>query len=283
MSDLAELIKTIYATPLSSELAMKFFDDHSVLHYSIVQLPFGGRWSGSEDAAEYVRRWQASINVQKMDFELLNYDEACGTFTVKTTIQGQWKRSGQRASFSERHFGELRGNKIRRLTIIALDVDEILSRYFTRSEKLFNKLMKSLLENGVGLLTLELIADDFEYIRLMTRKNPEINDIIHAKSRTGKLGFAQFFADLFASVDLQFGNHEFLYGDSTETIVLFPFTKFQLRATEVDVTSDDVACYDRFVFDEEGKLKEWYPLLSRTFTHSEFYSSAAVPDPEPTI
>ena len=277
MYDLAELVKTIYATPLSSEFAMKFFDDHSTIHYSIVQLPFGGRWTGSEDAAEYVRRWHATIDVKKMDFELENYDEAFGTFTLTTTIQGQWKRSGQLASFSERHFGEVRGNKIRRLTIIALDVDEILSGFFTRGEKLFNKLMKSLLEHGVGLPTLELIANDFVYIRLMTRKNPEINDIIQAKERTGKQGFAQFFADLFGSVDLQFGNHRFLYGDSTEAVVLFPFTKFKLRATGIEVTGDDVACYDRFVFDEEGKLKEWYPLLSRTFTYSEFYGSTSDP------
>ncbi|MDJ0592941.1 MAG: hypothetical protein QNJ72_23610 [Pleurocapsa sp. MO_226.B13] len=277
MYDLAELVKTIYATPLSSELAMKFFDDHSTLHYSIVQLPFGGRWTGSEDAAEYVRRWQATIDIKEMDFELENYDEAFGTFSVKISIQGRWKRSGQPASFSERHFGELRGNKIRQLAIIALDVDEILSGYFTRSEKLFNKLMKSLLEHGVGLPTLELIADDFVYVRLMTRSNPEINDIIQAKERRGKQGFAQFFTDLFGSVDLQFGNHKFLYGDSTEAVVLFPFTKFKLRATGVDVTGNDVACYDRFVFDEDGKLKAWYPLLSRTFTHSEFYGSASDP------
>ena len=277
MYDLAELVKTIYATPLSSELAVKFFDDHSTLHYSIVQLPFGGRWTGSEDLGEYVRRWQATIDLKKMDFELSNYDEAFGTFTVKTTIQGRWKRSGQLASFSERHFGSLRANKIRRLTIIALDVDEMLSGYFTRGEKLFNKLMKSLLKHGVGNPTLELIADDFVYMRLMTRSNPEINDIIFAKERKGKQGFAQFFADLFGSVDLQFGNHKFLYGDSMEAVVLFPFTKFKLRATGVDVTGDDVACYDRFVFDEEGKLKAWYPLLSRTFTYSEFYGPASDP------
>ncbi len=176
MYELAELVKTIYATPLSSELAMKFFDDHSTLHYSIVQLPFGGRWTGSEDAAEYVRRWQATIDIKEMDFELENYDEAFGTFSVKISIQGRWKRSGQPASFSERHFGKLRGNKIRQLAIIALDVDEILSGYFTRSEKLFNKLMKSLLEHGVGLPTLELIADDLVYVRLMTRSNPEISE-----------------------------------------------------------------------------------------------------------
>ncbi|MEM7555161.1 MAG: hypothetical protein AAF378_13865 [Cyanobacteria bacterium P01_A01_bin.84] len=130
-------------------------------------------------------------------------------------------------------------------------------------------------EHGVGLPTLELIADDFVYVRLMTRSNPEINDIIQAKERRGKKGFAEFFVDLFANVDLQFGDHEFLYGDSVEAVVLFPFTKFKIRATGVDVTSKDVACYDRFVFDEDGKLKKWYPLLSRTFTHSEFYGSAS--------
>ena len=275
MYDLAEFVKKIYATFLSSELEIELFDDHSTLHYSIVQLPFGGRWTGAEDAAEYLRRWQATLDVREMDFELENYDEACGTFTVKTTIQGKWKRSGQPASFSERHFGEIRGNKIRRLTIIALDVDEMLFGYFTRGEKLFNKLMKSLLEHGVGLPTLELIADDFVYVRLMTRMNPEIDDIIHAQERKGKQGFAQFFADLFNSVDLRFGNHEFFYGNSTEAVVLFPFTKFKLRATGVEVTGNDVACYDRFVFDEEGKLKAWYPLLSRTFAHSEFYGSAS--------
>ncbi|MDJ0570189.1 MAG: hypothetical protein QNJ53_14245 [Pleurocapsa sp. MO_192.B19] len=277
MYDLAELVKTIYTASLSSELAVKFFNDHSTLHYSIVQLPFGGRWTGSEDIAEYVRRWQATIDIQEMDFELLNYDEAFGTFTLTTTIQGQWKRSGQLASFSEKHFGEIRGNKIRQLNVIALEVDEILSGYFTRSEKLFNKLMKSLLENGVGLPTLELIADNFVYVRQMTRSNPKINDIIHAKERRGKQGFAEFFADLFGSVDLQFGNHKFLYGDSTEAVVQFPFSKFKLRATGVDMTGDDVACYDRFVFDEEGKLKEWSPLLSRTFTYSEFYGSTSEP------
>lgn len=275
MYGLAAQVKTIYATPLSPELAVKFFDDHTTLHYNIVQLPFGGRWTGSEDTAEYVRRWHATMDIQKMDFELLNYDEAFGTFTVTITIQGRWKRSGQLASFSERHFGELRGGKIRRLTIIALDIDEMLSGYFTRGEKLFNKLMQNLLTHGVGSPTLELIADDFVYVRQMTRANPEINDIIFAQERRGKQGFAQFFADLFGSVDLQFGNHKFLYGDSLEAVVLFPFTKFKLRATGVDVTGEDVACYDRFIFDEEGKLKAWYPLLSRTFTYSEFYGPAS--------
>ena len=278
MYDLAEQVKTIYTTPLSPELAVEFFDEHSTLHYSMIQLPFGGRWTGSEDLGEYVRRWQATIDLQEMDFELLNYDEAFGTFTVKTSIQGRWKRSGQKANFEERHFGELRGKKIRQLTIIALDVDEMLSGYFTRAEKLFNQLMKSLLRHGVDLPTLELIADDFVYVRQMTRKNPEINDIIQAKERRGKQGFAQFWGDLFGSVDLQLGNHKFLYGNSKEVVVLFPFTKFKLRATEVDVTGDDVACYDRFVFDEEGKLKAWYPLLSRTFSYSEFYGAASESD-----
>ena len=277
MYDLAELVKKIYATRLSSELAVKFFDDHSKIHHNIVQLPFGGRWTGSEDAAEYVRRWHVTIDIKNMDFELENYDEAFGTFTVKTTIQGRWKRSGQPASFSEKHFGEVRGNKIRRLTIIALEVDQILSGYFTRAEKLFNKLMKSLLQHGVDSPTLDLIAEDFKYVRLMTRSNPKIDDIIQARERKGKQGFAQFFADLFGSVDLQFGNHQFLYGDSTEAVVLFPFNKFKLRATGVDVTDNDVACYDRFIFDEEGKLKEWYPLLSRTLTYSEFYGAASKP------
>lgn len=275
MSDLAELVKTIYATSLSSKLAEKFFDDHSRLHYSIVQLPFGGRWSGSEDIAEYVRRWQTTLKLESMNFELENYDEAFGTFTVKTIIQGEWTRSGQRASFSERHFGELRGSKIRRLTMIALEVDEMLFGYFTRGEKLFNNLIQSLLQHGVGKPTLELVADDFFYVRQMTRKEPEINDIIFAQERRGQQGFAQFFADLFGNVDLQFGSHKFLSGDEREAVVLFPFSKFKLRATGVDLTGEDVACYDRFVFDEEGKLKEWYPLLSRTFTHSEFYGTAS--------
>ena len=275
MYDLSELVESFYITPLSPELVGKFFDEQSALHYSIVQLPFGGRWNGLEDAAEYVRRWQATIDVQYRDFELENYDEAFGTFTLKTTIQGRWIRSGQRASFSERHFGELRGSKIRRLTIIALEVDEMLSGYFTRAEKLFNNLMKSLLKHGVGQPTLELVADDFVYVRLMTRKEPEINDIIFAQERRGQQGFAQFFADLFGSVDLQFGSHKFLYGDAKEAVVLFPFNKFKLRATGVDVTGEDVACYDRLIFDEEGKLKEWYPLLSRTFTYSEFYGTAS--------
>lgn len=271
MYDLTELVESFYTTPLSSELAVKFFDDNSKLHYNIVQLPFGGGWGSLEEVSEYFRRWQVAIDVQEQDFELLNYDEAFGTFTVTTTIQGKWKRNGELLSLSERHFGEIRGNKIRRLSIIALNIDEILSGYFTRAEKLFNKLMKSLLQNGVGLPTLELIADDFVYVRLITRANPEINDIIQARERRGQQGFAQFFVDLFGSVDLQFGNHQFLYGDSTEVVVMFPFTKFKLRATGVDLTGDDVACYDRFVFDEEGKLKAWYPLLSRTFTCSEFY------------
>ena len=273
MYGLAEQVKKIYAALVSPELAVKFFDDYSKVDYSIVQLPYGGRWTGSEDVAEYVRRWHATIDVKKMDFQLENYDEAFSTFTVKTTIQGRWTRSGQFTSFSERHFGELRGSKIRRLTIIALEVDEILFAYFTRAEKLFNKLMKSLLRYGVGSPTLELLADDFMYERLMTRKEPEINDIIFAQQRRGKQGFAQFFTDLNTNVDLQFGNHKFLYGDKHEAVVLFPFTKFKLRSTGVDLTGDDVACYDRFVFDEEGKLKLWYPLLSRSFTYSEFYGS----------
>ena len=271
MYDLTELVESFYTTPFSSELALKFFNENSQLHYNIVQLPFGGKWFGNEQVSEYFRRWQVAIDVHEHDFELLNYDEAFGTFTVQTTIQGKWKRNGELVSFSERHFGEIRNHKIRQLTIIALNIDEILSRYFTRAEKLFNNLMKSLLQNGVGLPTLELIADDFVYVRLMTRANPEINDLIQARERRGKQGFAQFFTDLFGSVDLQFGNHQFLYSNATEVVVKFPFTKFQLRATGVDVTGDDVACYDHFVFDEEGQLKTWYPLLSRTFTYSEFY------------
>ena len=275
MYSLLEQVKRIYATLLSPPGAVKFFGDHSTIHYSVVQLPFGGTWTGKEDADEYLRRWQASVEVEKMDFEVENSDEAFGTFTVKTTIQGRWKRSGQMASFSERHFGELRGNHFRRLTIIALDVDDMLSGYFTRAETLFNTLMKSLLQHGVGLPTLELLADDFVYVRPPTRKNPEINDIIHAQSRTGKEGFAQFFTDLYGCVDLCFGNHKFLYGDDSEAVVLLPFTSFKLRSTGVEVTGDNLACYDRFVFDHQGKLKMWFPHLSRTFTTSEFYGPAS--------
>ena len=56
--------------------------------------------------------------------------------------------------------------------------------------------------------------DEFVYVRLMTRANPELNDIIQARERKGKQGFAQFFTDLFGSVDLQLGNHQFLYGNT---------------------------------------------------------------------
>ncbi len=275
MQSLLERVKGIYATPLPWPLAVNFFDHHSTIHYSVVQLPFGGTWIGKEDSLEYLRRWQASFELEQMDFELENSDEAFGTFVIKTTIQGRWKRSGKTASFSERHFGELRGEHFRRLTVIALDVDDMLSGYFTRAEMLFNILMKSLLQHGVGLPTLELLADDFVYVRPPTRKNPEINDIIHAQERKGKEGFAQFFADLYGSVDLCFGNHKFLYGDDSEVVVILPFTSFKLRSTGVDVTGDDLACYDRFIFDDRGKLKMWFPHLSRTFTTSEFYGPAA--------
>ncbi len=35
MYGLAEQVTTIYTTPLSPELAVKFFDDHTTLHYNI--------------------------------------------------------------------------------------------------------------------------------------------------------------------------------------------------------------------------------------------------------
>lgn len=270
-------VNSIYRMKQSPELSEKFFDNRSTIHYSVVQLPFGGTWVGAEDATEYLRRLNVTLEIKEMHYELENYDEALGTFTVKTTMQGQWRRSGKPTSFSERHFGKLRGNKIRRLTIVALDIDEMLDGYFTRAEKFFNTLMKSLLQHGVGEQTLELVADDFVYVRPPTRENPDTDDIIHAKERSGKQGFAQFFADLFGSVDLQFGNHKFLYGNEREAVVLFPFTRFKLRSTGVDVTGDDVACYDQFVFDDEGKLKTWVPHLSRTFTHSEFYGAVSAP------
>ncbi|MDJ0704335.1 MAG: hypothetical protein QNJ46_13705 [Leptolyngbyaceae cyanobacterium MO_188.B28] len=138
MSSFSEQIKAIYTTNLSSDFAEKFCDDRSKIHYSAVQLPFGRTWIGSEEAAEYVRRLHATFDVREMEFEVENYDESYSTFTVKTTLTGQWKQTGKLASFSERHFGELRGNKIRQLTIIALDVDEMLSGFFTRAESLFN-------------------------------------------------------------------------------------------------------------------------------------------------
>ena len=50
MCGLVEQVNNIYARKQSPEVSAKFYNDHSTIYYSLVQLPFGGTWVGAQDA-----------------------------------------------------------------------------------------------------------------------------------------------------------------------------------------------------------------------------------------